>query len=87
MTTADFIQIAIYVGLLVALAPLLGKYMARVFTGKKHFMLPALGWLERLCYRTIGVDSNKEQDWKSYLWALLLFNLFGFIFLFVLCMC
>lgn len=87
MTTADFIQIAIYVGLLVALAPLLGKYMARVFTGKKHFMLPALGWLERLCYRTIGVDSNKEQDWKSYLWALLLFNLFGFIFLFVLLMC
>lgn len=87
MTTADFIQIAIYVGLLVALAPLLGKYMARVFTGKKHFMLLALGWLERLCYRTIGVDSNKEQDWKSYLWALLLFNLFGFIFLFVLLMC
>lgn len=87
MTTADFIQIAIYVGLLVALAPLLGKYMARVFTGKKHFMLPALGWLERLCYRTIGVDSNKEQDWKSYLWALLFFNLFGFIFLFVLLMC
>lgn len=87
MTTADFIQIAIYVGLLVVLAPLLGKYMARVFTGKKHFMLPALGWLERLCYRTIGVDSNKEQDWKSYLWALLLFNLFGFIFLFVLLMC
>lgn len=87
MTTADFIQIAIYVGLLVVLAPLLGKYMARVFTGKKHFMLLALGWLERLCYRTIGVDSNKEQDWKSYLWALLLFNLFGFIFLFVLLMC
>lgn len=87
MTTADFIQIAIYVGLLVVLAPLLGKYMARVFTGKKHFMLPALGWLERLCYRTIGVDSNKEQDWKSYLWALLFFNLFGFIFLFVLLMC
>lgn len=87
MTTADFIQIAIYVGLLVVLAPLLDKYMARVFTGKKHFMLPALGWLERLCYRTIGVDSNKEQDWKSYLWALLFFNLFGFIFLFVLLMC
>lgn len=84
MTSADFIQVAIFLGILILGAPPLGKYMALVFMGKKHFMRPLLGWMEQLAYRLGGVDPQKEQTWKQYLGALLIFNLFGFSFLFLL---
>ncbi len=87
MTTAEVFEIILFIGLLVGLAPLLGRYMAKVFTGERHFLSPVLGWLERGTYRIIGVNPNEEASWKSYLVGLLLFNLAGFVFLFLLLMC
>jgi K+-transporting ATPase, KdpA len=84
MTVADIFEVILFVGLLVGLAPFLGRYMAKVFTGDRHFLSPVFGWLERGTYRVIGVNSSEETNWKSYLFALLLFNLMGFIFLFLL---
>jgi potassium-transporting ATPase potassium-binding subunit len=84
MTSQDIIQILIYILLLALSAPLLGRYMAKVFMGEKHFMKPVLGWLERLVYRTCGIDQDEEMGWKKYTGALLLFNLFGFIAVFLL---
>lgn len=81
MSTGDFIQIALFLALLVGLAPLLGRYMAKVFMGERHMMQPILGWLERMVYGFAGVNPQKEQSWKGYLAALLLFNAVGFIFL------
>jgi len=48
MTTQDFLQIALFIVLLIGLTPVIGNFMSKVFTGEKHFMLPVLGWLERL---------------------------------------
>ena len=87
MKVADVFEIILFVGLLVGLAPLLGRYMAKVFTGERHHLSPVLGWLERGTYRAIGVNSSEESNWKSYLAGLLLFNVAGFIFLFLLLMC
>lgn len=84
MTAADFIQIALFVGALIGLSPLLGHYMAKVFKGESHFMQPVLGWAERLIYKSIGILPDTEQTWKSYLWSMVLFNLIGFVFLFLL---
>lgn len=80
----EMLQLILFLVLVVLLAPLLGKYMARVFMGERHFMVPVLGWLERLMYKITGTDSTAEMNWKTYLFSLLWFNLFGFIFLFML---
>jgi K+-transporting ATPase ATPase A chain len=58
--------------------------LAKVFMGEKHIMKPVLGWLEKLVYRISGVKSEEEMDWKIYLSGVLLFNLFGFVLLFLL---
>jgi potassium-transporting ATPase potassium-binding subunit len=84
MTTQDFIQIIVFFAALIGLTPILGNYMYKVFTGQKHLMLPVFGWLEKLTYKTSGINKEKESDWKSYTFSLLLFNLIGFIFLFLI---
>jgi len=84
MAQSDYLQVILYFALLIALTPVLGRYMFSVFTGKRHFMMPVLGWLERTTYRFTGVRPEEESTWKSYTFDLLIFNLAGFIFLFLL---
>ncbi len=84
MTIRDYIQIALFIAILIGLTPILGNYMSKVFTGQKHFMLPVLGWLEKLTYGFSGIDPDKETNWKSYTFGLLMFNLVGFVFVFML---
>jgi K+-transporting ATPase ATPase A chain len=80
----EAIQLILFMLALVTLAPLLGMYMAKVFMGEKHFMRPVFGWLEKLVYRISGIKSEEEMNWKTYTYGLLLFNLFGFVLLFLL---
>ena len=80
----EAIQLIIFLLVLIALAPLLGKFMAKVFMGENHIMKPVFGWLEKIVYRLTGIDSNEEMNWKTYLYGVLLFNLAGFVLLFLL---
>jgi potassium-transporting ATPase potassium-binding subunit len=80
----EMIQLILFLIALIVLAPLLGGFMSKVFTGEKHFMKPVFGWLENLVYRTSGINNTEEMNWKTYTFALLVFNLFGFLFLFLL---
>jgi K+-transporting ATPase ATPase A chain len=80
----EAIQLIFFMLALVALAPLLGNYMAKVFMGEKHIMKPVFGWLEKLVYRISGIKSEEEMNWKTYMYGVLLFNLFGLVFLFLL---
>ena len=84
MTTMEIIQVILFFTLLIGLTPVLGNYMSKVFTGEQHFMLPVFGWLEKLIYRFIKIDPNEETNWKSYTFGLLLFNLIGLVFLFII---
>lgn len=84
MTTQDVIQVILFIALLIGLTPILGNYMSKVFSGDRHIMKPVFGWLEKLTYKFIGVDPDKETNWKTYLFALLAFNLIGFVFLFLI---
>jgi len=83
-TTFEFLQIIIFLGLLIGLTPILGSFMYKVFTGEKHLMSAPFGWLERLTYKFVGVDATEETNWKSYTFGLLTFNLIGFLFVFLL---
>ena len=84
MTTLDYFQIILFLALLIGLTPVLGKFMYKVFSGEKHIMLPVFGWLEKLTYKFIGVNPDEETNWKSYTFSLLIFNLLGFIFVFLI---
>ncbi|HYB08710.1 MAG TPA: potassium-transporting ATPase subunit KdpA [Alphaproteobacteria bacterium] len=84
MTTNGLLQIAVYFAILVALTKPLGGYMTRVFAGERTFLSPVLQPLERLLYRLSGVDSKNEQHWMTYAIAMLLFNLAGFLLLYVM---
>ena len=66
----EAIQLIIFMLALIALSPLLGKYMAKVFMGEKHIMKPVFGWLERAVYRVTGIKSDEEMNWKTYtIWS------------------
>lgn len=79
----EVIQLIIFLTLLVVMAPWLGKFMFKVFSGEKHVMKPVFGWLEKLVYKTAGVNSNEEMNWKMYTFSVLLFNLFGMLILYL----
>lgn len=84
MTILELLQIIGYFLLLVVCTPLLGGYMARVFSGKATLLTPAFRSVERLVYRLAGIQPNEEQNWKQYTLALLVFNLAGFLMVFFL---
>ena len=74
----EIIGIVAQVVLMVVLSYPLGKYIARVYRGKKvwtDFMKPIEGWIFRLS----GIQPDEEMNWKQFLRALLTVNLFWFI--------
>jgi K+-transporting ATPase ATPase A chain len=79
MKTGDYIQIGLFIGLLIVFTPILGSFMAKVFKGEKNFLTPVFGWLEKLTYRISGINPLEEMSWKTYLFSLLIFNFFGFV--------
>src|SRR5262249_49279195 len=79
-----WLQIAVFFLVLTALTPLLGGYMAKVFTGERVFLTPVIGPLERLFYRLLRTDPEHEQDWKGYARTVIVFNLLSFLALYLL---
>ncbi len=84
MTFSGWLTIVLFAVILTALALPLGRYMANVYTGERVILTPLLGWAERLLYRILRVDPQREQDWKSYAKSLLIFSLFGWLLLYLI---
>ena len=84
MTGRDGLQIGLYLVALLALAWPLGTYMARVYEGKDTFLSRALGPVERLFFRAMGVRADDETTWKDYAFAAIAFNALGFFFVYAL---
>ena len=80
----EWVQLLFFTVLFIGLTPILGTYMANVFTGKAGFACRTLGWLENLSYRIGGTNPKEEMSWIEYGKALFLFNFLGFISLFFL---
>jgi K+-transporting ATPase ATPase A chain len=79
MTVVGWVQIIVFFVAIVAVTKPLGSYVFRVFEGERQPLPRLLGGLERLCYRLSGVDPQREQDWKQYTFALLVFSAFGLV--------
>ena len=84
MNLMDWLQIVLYVVVLLLLAKPLGSYMARVFQGEHTLLSPVMGPVERFIYRILGIKSDEEMSWKIYAVALLLFTLVGVILLYAI---
>ena len=71
---------------LVVLCYPLGRYIAKVYRGERtwlDFMAP----LERGIYKVCSIDPDEDMDWKKFLKALLMVNLFWFFWGMVLLCC
>jgi K+-transporting ATPase ATPase A chain len=82
MTMIGWAQIIIFCIVIVALTPVTGGYMTRVFAGERTFLSPILRPVESLLYRVGGVDETREQHWLAYTFAMLLFHVGGFVLLY-----
>ena len=79
MTEIGALQLALYVIIVLALVKPLGWYMARVYSGRPCGLDCVLGPIERFFYRLSSIHPAHEMGWKSYLLAMLVFNLFGLV--------
>ncbi|TGK20265.1 potassium-transporting ATPase subunit KdpA [Leptospira kmetyi] len=74
----EWIQLSIFLFTIVLLSPLLGTYLYWVFTSSTTLRF------ESILYGICGVDPNKNMNWKEYTISLILFNVFGFLLLFII---
>src|ERR1700716_2712200 len=84
MTVIGWIQILLYFAIIVALVPVLGAYMTRVFNGERTFLSSVLRPVETVLYRIGGVDERREQTWVMYVVGMLFFHIGGFLILYAL---
>lgn len=84
MKTADIIQLTIFLSVFTLLSPYLGRYMYKVFTGQKHLLTSIFKKPEKIIYYFLNIDPNEGMNSKMYLKAVLVFNFWGFFFLFLL---
>jgi K+-transporting ATPase ATPase A chain len=84
MHTNEIIQIILFFGLGIALTPIVGRFMAKVFTGEKTFLHPILQPIENLVYKLTGIDPAEEMSWLKYLWAVVIMTVVGCVSLFAI---
>jgi potassium-transporting ATPase potassium-binding subunit len=87
MNWQGWAEIALTLGLAVALGWPVGVYMARVWEGRSTWLDPVLRPVERLFYGASGVDPTRSQGWLSYMGAFLAFNAAGFFVLYAILRC
>jgi K+-transporting ATPase ATPase A chain len=81
MNANGWIQLALYVGLLLLITKPLGLYLLRVLDAHgKTFLDPIMRPIERLTYKLLCVDPEQEHDWKRYTAAMLIFSFVTMLF-------
>src|ERR1035441_4757016 len=74
MTTNGWIQIVVFLAVLLAITKPLGVFMTKVFRRERNFLDPVARPIERLLYRLTGVDEKHEMRWTEYAFSMLLFS-------------
>ncbi len=81
MNLFGFMQLALFIAILLVLTKPLGLYLVRVLDVRgKTFLDPVLRPVERLLYGLLRINPDKEQGWKGYTISLLCFSLTGLLF-------
>jgi len=81
MHTNDWLQFALFLGLLALITKPMGLYLMQVLdTNGRTWLDPVIKPVEKLTYKLLGVEPGREQNWKQYTLAMLAFSLVGFLF-------
>ena len=74
MSLNGWLQIAVFIAVVLLLAKPMGSFMTNVFERRRTFLDPVLVPCERLLYRLTGVDAAEEMSWAQYGVAMLIFS-------------
>src|SRR6266480_1833477 len=84
MTLNGWLQILLFIAIIIAIAKPLGIFMTHVFNGERTFLHPFVHPFERLIYRLTGVDEKREMRWTEYAAAMLMFSLVSLLLLYII---
>jgi K+-transporting ATPase ATPase A chain len=84
MTALGWFQILLYCAIILAITPVLGAYMTRVFSGEPTFLTPVLRPVELAIYKIAGINERQEQHAVTYTVGMLLFHLGGLFIIYAL---
>ena len=82
MTSLAWLTLALFLGVLIALAYPLAIYMARIADARP--IGGVCGRIERLIYRVSGIEAAEDMPWTRYAVALLLFSTLGAVVVYLL---
>ncbi|WP_058185414.1 potassium-transporting ATPase subunit KdpA [Terracidiphilus gabretensis] len=74
MSANGWLQFFVYSIVLLLTVKPVGLYLARVLEGKRTWLDPVLGPVERLIYKLSGVNAEHEMHWRQYAYAVLGFS-------------
>ena len=74
MSLNGWLQIVLFIALILLLAKPMGSYMTRVFERRSTWLDPVLVPCERLLYRLTRVNADEEMRWIQYATAMLVFS-------------
>jgi len=84
MTANAWLQIGLYLAVLLLTVKPLGAYMAAVFSDVPNRVTRLGAPVERILYRFCGVRVDEDMSWKRYAVAMLAFNVFGLLVVYLL---
>lgn len=84
MSINGWLQIAFFLLLILAVTKPLGLFISHVFNREKTFLDPVLRPVEKLIYRSTGVDEKREMPWTEYAIAMLLFSVVSMLLLYLI---
>ena len=80
-----WLQLALYFLVLVLITKPLGIYLYKVLDQRgKTWLDKVIKPLEKLTYKLLGVNPEKEQGWKQYAFSMLLFSAVSLLFTYVI---
>ncbi len=82
--SGEIVQTVLFLAVVVALAIPLGRYIGKIMNGEKVFLSRILEPAENRFYHFLKINPDEQMSWKKYAGAALIFNLFGFLVLFLL---
>jgi K+-transporting ATPase ATPase A chain len=84
MTLNGWLQVGFFLLAILAVTPLLGRFMTHVFNRERTWFDPVLRPLERLIYRATGVDETREMRWTEYAASILMFSVVSMLVLYLI---
>src|SRR5260221_12545904 len=83
VTLNSVLQVLIFLALVLLLTKPVGLYMTAIFSGRRTWLTPVFGPVERFFYRLSGINPEEEQKWTGYVISMLAFSVAGMLLLYL----